>query len=128
MQKRNKPAPQQRSVIFEEARFYKGPLPEPEVLNHYNSIEPGFANRIIKLTEDEALHRRSMDIRIAWMNFTHSVFGMICALSAIAGVIWLCWFAFSIGAYTQAASIAVGVLVGIGGVFVWRNKNHKESK
>jgi uncharacterized membrane protein YfcA len=58
------------------------------------------------------------------MNFFLSLIGMIFGLSAIGGVIGLCYYAFGLGFDTAAGSIATVVLIGIGGVFLYR-KNKK---
>lgn len=40
---------------------YSGAVPPPEVLRGINDIVPGAAERLIKLAEDESLHRRSLE-------------------------------------------------------------------
>lgn len=37
--------------------FYQGPIPPPEVLEKYEKISPGFADRIVKMAEIEQEHR-----------------------------------------------------------------------
>jgi uncharacterized membrane protein len=125
MSNRNKPASRtKQQVTFQHTNFHQGPLPSPDTLNKYEQIQPGFANRIIKLAEDEATHRRSLERRVTGMNFFLSLIGMIFGLSAIGGVIGLCYYAFGLGFDTAAGSIATVVLIGIGGVFLYR-KNKK---
>jgi uncharacterized membrane protein len=40
---------------------FSGPLPHPQHLAEYEAITPGFADRIIKMAEDESEHRRSQE-------------------------------------------------------------------
>jgi len=115
---------QQQQVTIQQAKFHHGPLPSPDALEHYERIQPGFAQRIITLAEDEAKHRRSIDVSVVKMNYRLSWVGIISGLLAISGVLALCYYAFSLGHATQAASIAVGVLVSIGGVFLYRRSSN----
>lgn len=41
--------------------YYSGPLPPPGMLKEYNEIQSDFAERIMRLTEEEARHRREME-------------------------------------------------------------------
>ncbi len=43
--------------------MYSGPIPPPEFMEKYEKIHPGFADRILKLTEIEGSHRRELEIR-----------------------------------------------------------------
>ncbi len=127
---RNKPARQQgnRGVTtsFNHTSVYSGPLPPPAALEKYEQIKPGFAERIVSLSEGEAKHRRGVEHRVISYNFILTFIGQLFGLGAIGGVIYLCYYAFSLGHANQAASIAISVLVGIGGVFLWRKRVNKE--
>lgn len=46
-----------KSVAFEMS----GPLPMPALLERYEKVLPGSAERIMKMAEDESHHRRSLD-------------------------------------------------------------------
>jgi len=66
---------------------FSGPMPHPDLLGRYEQICPGSADRIIKMAEQEAEHRRSaersiIDAQIVDMNKQHSESrcGQICAL------------------------------------------------
>lgn len=45
------------------AQSHSGPLPAPETLEKYESIMPGLAERIVRWSEEETLHRRSLQKR-----------------------------------------------------------------
>ena len=83
-------------ISFQAARFYKGPLPPPETLVQYEQIQQGFASRIITVAEQEASHRRSMNIKMVWMEFILTMIGMLFGFIAIGGILLLCYYAFSI--------------------------------
>jgi len=50
-----------RVAYQEESRLWAGPLPPPEVLEHYNRIIPDGADRILKMAEMQSLHRQAME-------------------------------------------------------------------
>lgn len=126
MAKKNSPLDRQLTSS-QATRFFKGPLPPPETLAQYKQIQHGFAERIMTVAEHEASHRRSMDKKVAWMEFTLSMVGMLFGFIAIGGVLFLCYYAFSLGFGTQVAGIASVVLTGVGSVFLWRRNKSKEA-
>jgi uncharacterized membrane protein len=116
---------------------FAGPLPHPDVLAKYNDIQPGFADRIIKMAEAEGEHRRNQEKRsldsdikareIAQETDLHTIregfrlqrLGQFCAL--IIGV-------FTVAAGTYAAvhgALIAGTFIGSTGViglvsvFIW---------
>lgn len=42
---------------------FKGPLPPPQILQQYNDIVPGAAERILSMAEDMASHQRDIQSR-----------------------------------------------------------------
>lgn len=74
--------------IYFEA--HQGPLPAPETLKKYDLIQPGFADRIFKMAEDNSKHRKQIEIeqckcesRGQWMAFSICIFAMICAFVSV---------------------------------------------
>jgi uncharacterized membrane protein len=55
------PTTVQTQVQFQQI---SGPLPDPETLKHYDSIQPGFAERIVRMAEAEGEHRRSQEVKM----------------------------------------------------------------
>jgi uncharacterized membrane protein len=45
----------------ERSSLFVGALPSPAILAKYNEVEPGFAERVAKMAEDEAAHRRTTE-------------------------------------------------------------------
>lgn len=50
--------PESQSTTFERTELSLGPLPPPSMLQGYNEVVPGAANRIIQMAESEAGNRR----------------------------------------------------------------------
>jgi len=54
--------PKVERILVREERFEMtmGPLPPPDMLARYDKIVPGLPERLIRWTEEETFHRRSM--------------------------------------------------------------------
>jgi len=84
------------SASASKYEHFEGPMPPPQLLAHYESICPGSADRMLKMAEQEADHRRKtettiVDAQIQYNNkqFAEARCGQMCALvitlAAIAG-------------------------------------------
>lgn len=59
--------PAETQLELERARlvelFFSGPLPPPNILEQYERLVPGAADRILRLWEDEVAHRRELELK-----------------------------------------------------------------
>lgn len=67
-------------------KFHSGPLPEPADLVHYNEAVPNAAERILKMAENQALHRQTIEKKVIDTQNRNSLAGII-ASSVISLVI-----------------------------------------
>ncbi len=115
-----------------QAKVYQGPIPPPEVLQGFEQLVPGTAERLIKLAEDESHHRRSLEQQAMDANVSaqqaqsrigeyqsKAVFrsdtigqiaGLVVSLACIAGAVYLAvngheWTAAALAALPTAAVI-----------------------
>lgn len=111
------PKPPPPKMVASSLQQFSGPMPPPALLRHYEEICPGSADRMLRMAEQEAEHRRKTETTVveAQINhynrqFTEARSGQVCALiitlAALAG-----------GVYTaiQGHEIAGGV-IGVGGI------------
>jgi uncharacterized membrane protein len=59
-----KPGPKSQpgaKTTVEVAASFSGPIPPPSLLNGYETACPGAADRIIRMAEEQSLHRRKME-------------------------------------------------------------------
>jgi uncharacterized membrane protein len=56
-----------------------GPIPAPQILQQYNSIVPGAAERIIRMAEKQSDHRMYLERKVIDSGILKSYFGMIIA-------------------------------------------------
>ena len=94
-----------------EVRASIGPIPQPETLLEYEQIMPGLAERIVRWTETEAEHRRTLErslLRLSWG-------GLWCAaamatLSIIGGMV-LVWAGRSVAGLIGIVGAVAGLVV-----------------
>jgi len=111
---------------------YQGAVPHPDILRGMDELVPGTAARLIKLAEDESIHRRKLEVMALEANiatqqkqlalgsqqntsvfrsdFIGQLFGLVVCLFAIAAAVFLGleghdWLAVSIAAIPTAAII-----------------------
>ena len=107
----------QQLVSRTVAAHFSGPMPPPDLLGRYEEICPGSADRMLRMAEDEAGHRRKIENAIVDAQiqnnrhqFSESRRGQLCALTiTIAAIV--------AGVYTanQGHEIA-GSIIGVGGI------------
>jgi uncharacterized membrane protein len=97
---------------------FSGPLPHPALLQGYEKVFPGCAERIVKMAEEQSAHRRALEqARLAATNRTErlgQVFGFIIAMTAVLGGVYLA----AIGKNALAVTSIIGALTTLLTVFV----------
>jgi uncharacterized membrane protein len=72
--------------VYEES-FFAGPLPPPEALARYEQICPGAAERILKMAEQQAVHRQAIEkaaiLSKGWVQKVGPILGFILSLAVI---------------------------------------------
>jgi len=109
-----------------EVSRYSGPLPPPENLAKYEQVLPGSADRIIRMAEQQALHRQHLENLVISSNATTQKWGLGCAfmiaMSAIWGGVWLSLKGMS-GA---GLATIIGALVALVAVFVYGKADQRK--
>jgi len=133
MQQPNKPKGNNQVTTIMQQHI--GPIPDPNTLNHYNQIQPGFAERIVVMAEKEQSHRHTNDsIILANQELQHKrdsfTFrrGQTLAMLAVSFIVGLCVYCLYLGYPNQAATIATAVIVGLAGVFVYKSNKNSNNK
>lgn len=94
-------------------------FPPPEILQKYNEIVPGAADRIIKTAESQHHHRQALEKTVVNSNVYSQKIGLglgfIIAMTAIGGGIWLS----AIGKSGSGLTAIIGALAALVGVFVY---------
>ena len=101
---------------------FAGPLPLPEHLSEYERISPGAAERIIRMAELQADHRRATESKVVDSGIRSAsrgqIFAFVIGMTAVLGGIGLMASDKSItGVATSLSALAALV-----GVFVWSKR------
>lgn len=111
-------APPGEAVVQEVRVEFSGPLPHPQLLAQYNQAVPNGADRIVKLTENQAQHRQSIESRA-------QIFTFVLALIALIGGILL----IALGNSIEGLVPLIAAIAGLGGLFVYREiRSHRSEK
>lgn len=100
-----------RSVIV--AQSHIGPLPPAELLAEYDAVLPGLAREIVDNSKAEQTHRHTMDSRTGNQEFALNIIGLVVILIALAMMLGVVAFMVVKGAAIPAATLGVGVIVGV---------------
>jgi len=109
-------------ALVQTSEYFSGPLPHPTILEKYETIHPGLADRIMKMAESQSDHRKDLEKKVILHDRAKSwagiVFGFIIVIVA-----------FSIGGYLLMHDKPIGGLfMGLAplgtivGVFIYQNK------
>jgi len=101
-----------------ETRHFEGPLPPPDVLEKYEAVTPGFAERIVKMAEAEQAHRHTLESTVVEKSFKEAERGQryglwIGVVAIVAGSITA-----GMGATIAGSIIGGGGVIGLVSVFV----------
>jgi len=120
---------EQESVATFRSRseIYSGPLPHPEILNRYDEIIPGAAERILKMAENEQGHRLTMDKESTTNAIVMGYLGITFAFFAVIMLVCLVYYALSKGFDTAAATISVGAIASVASVFIFFKKSGRRN-
>lgn len=111
--------PVEKNQLIKVQEHYSGPLPHPDALARYDQIVPGAAERIIKMAEKEMGHRHSTEDRMTKNAIRTTYLGIIFAFMSVLILSGSVLYALYKGFDTVAASIAVGSIAAVAGVFIF---------
>ncbi len=112
-------------IVNQRSEVFSGPVPDPDSLRKYELIQAGFADRLLKLAEEEQQHRQELnrliiqnEIQIQQKADRNFKLGQWFAILAITQVVVLCGLAFFWGYPSASRDIAVIVIVALASVFL----------
>lgn len=107
---------------------HQGPLPSPDVLEHYDNILPGAAERIVSMAEDQAKHRQNLEYITVKAGSRDSllglIFGFIIGMSTIVGGV----YCIMKGQPTEGTILSGAGLAALVGVFVYGSSQRKAER
>jgi uncharacterized membrane protein len=115
-------------MMVSKQEFFNGPLPPPKVLEHYNEIIPGAAERIIKMAEEQSEHRRGLEKEVITSGIKNSKLGLWFGL--IIGIVGLgCATIITLyGEQLVGGIVGIGTLGSLVGTFVYGSQQKKQER
>ena len=119
-----------RSIVHQElsvarSNFFSGPLPHPDHLREYENILPGSADRVIRMAEEQAQHRRQLETLVFTSNTKlearGQILGFLIAITALVGGGYI----MASGQSVWGAAVAISAVAGLSGLFVWKSRERK---
>jgi len=111
--------------VVQQATFYQGIIPSPEMMEQYKEVDPNLPNRLVQMKEEESQHRREMERRILNKSSFTEILGLILAFLVVCGIAVLAYF-FMINGHPEDGKWIILSLTGLVAVFVtrkfWKNK------
>ena len=107
---------------------FSGPLPPPAVLQGYEDIVPGAANRILEMAERQSEHRQQLEKTVvngeSRMSILGLVAGFVLSTMVIGGGIYLI-----ASGHDFAGAALIGInLVGLATVFVYGSSKRRHEQ
>jgi uncharacterized membrane protein len=117
---------QEANLSVTHSRAYQGPIPDPDSLARYDQINPGFAERIMRMAEEEAIHRRSNENKIIKGNTRMAMLGIVFAFLSVIIFAGIVIFAILKGSSVAALGAVITSICSLAGVFLFfRNRAKK---
>jgi uncharacterized membrane protein len=77
-----------------------GLLPSPEILQKYDAVLPGLADRLVLQAEKQTTHRIALEKKLLianiWKSYLGLVFGFLIGSLGIGGGLWLTFVGFNV--------------------------------
>jgi len=88
-------------MVSQTRIWFSDPLPPPGALEWYNNVEPGLANRVVKMAENQSVHKISFENRAINSSITKE---------------YPCWF---------SATLLGPMVTGLGAFLVYKERNEE---
>ena len=115
-------------LISAEARFFSGPIPDPQTLQEYQQVNPNFPERILAMGEAQSAHRQQQE-RYHLKGSTIARFvGLGLAFLSVLVICGVGTYAIKLGHAKEGCGVIAAVVVSLAGTFIWgRAKVQREN-
>lgn len=123
----SKPVSKNNQIVHREA-YYCGPLPLPEMLEKYEAILPGAADRIIRMAENQLEHRTQIEKIAIKTRSRDSLLGILSGF-----LIGVCSLLVSSFIIIKGYALAGGLMgttgiAGLVGVFIYGTRENRAER
>ena len=106
------------TIQKQEIRSFSGPIPSPEILEHYNMVYPGMARDVVDMARDQSAHRINSESKIIEANIEAQRNGQ----KSAERITYVCLGVTLILALTNHANVAMlvggGTVTSLAAVFI----------
>jgi len=106
---------------------FSGPLPPPSMLGQYDSVQDGFADRIVSMAESEQSHRQSLENKSVEAAIKTESRGQNYALAISLLIITGALYLIDSGNEISGSLLAGGTLTGLAYIFITGKKKDTDS-
>lgn len=130
--RRNKPSiiptpkqPPATTQFSAQMAFHSGPIPPPEILQNYDQVLPGAAERILAMAENQSAHRQRLEEKYIACEARNSLLGIIFAL--LLGITGLSasGVCIYVGQGWPGATLGGATLVSLVGTFIYGTRQRR---
>ena len=93
---------------------FSGPIPPPNIIAGYENVLPGVADRIIKMAEQQSLHRQTIQLMETKAEVRDSFLGVIFAFGLGIGCLIAC--IITVIMVPESAGAICGAVLGVTGI------------
>ena len=98
------------------------------MLEHYDKVVPGAAERLLKMAEQQSEHRRGLEKTVLDADGRNSTLGVICALIITLGFLALSGYAIYLN-HPWAATVIAGVgISSLVGTFIYGTSSRRHER
>ncbi len=108
-----------------QARQFSGPIPPPEMLDQYASVDPEFPDRIITMAESQQQHRQNMESGALNAATNIEKKGQIYAFTVSISIIAAALYLIASGKEIYGTIFVGCTLIGLASVFITGRKKKK---
>lgn len=114
-----------RLEVMQQQQIHQGPLPMAIEFAEYDRILPGSAERILKMAENQAAHRQSLEASVVKTQNRNSTIGLFSAFVLCLITILLGGYGAYNGGGWQSAIFGTSGIGALAGVFIYGTKRNK---
>ena len=118
-------------VAASQSLSYSSPIPPSNEMAGYEKVCPGSADRILKMAEQQAAHRKNIEMIVVKTSSERSLLGVKYAFCIAMAAFLLSGVCFCLGEMIAGGAIFGGTLVSLVGVFIHgtnSNRHEREEK
>lgn len=115
-------------ILVQKTEISAGPIPHPDILQKYESVLTGSADRILKMAEKQSLHRMELEKKALKSNSISELLGLIFGFILAFSLISIGGFLIYNNKHIEGLTSIISTLVGLVSVFIYGKKSQKEER